>query len=202
MIYRQIQINSTVKVIDNGETYVNFSEMFQLMGFKDKAKNKSFDYGTQATVFAIDQHPAEHHTLYALVDSEGRECLISERGIELVEHEAHVSRVTFESVLTRLTEIESKLDQYAQFIASQNKPQTAVEWLVSELLSYDWSDSESRLEICMTLDKFAEIKGIALGMEMKQNTNQLTEIISNLEEDGLYAIKGIKDKLDNVKNCK
>lgn len=201
MKHTQIKINDKVRVIDNGETYVNYSEMFQLMGFKDKSKNKSFEYGTQATVFAIDRHPGERHELYGLVDSEGNECLITERGIEKIDYEV-VDKSTIDGINDRLAKIESRLDTLANKLTQPEKSETAVEWLVSELLAYDWSDSESRLEICMTLDKFAEIKGIALGMEMKQNTSQLTEILSNLEEDGLYAIKGIKDKLDNVKNCK
>ena len=168
MIYRQIQINSTVKVIDNGETYVNFWEMFQLMGFKDEAKNKSFEYGTQATVFAIDQHPTEHHTLYALVDSEGNECLISERGIELVEYTA-VDTSTIDRINDRLAKIESQLDQLAKHTMQPAKPRTAVEWLIEELTGFDYGDTEDYYDICLSTDKFTEIKTKALQMEKQQN---------------------------------
>jgi hypothetical protein len=169
MIYRQIQINDTVKVIDSGEVYSGYTEMFARMGFKDTTGNKPFGYGTVATVFAIDTHLEHRNTLYALVDSEGRECLISERGIELVEYTA-VDTSTIDRINDRLAKIESQLDTLANRLNKPKKSQTAVEWLIDELKSYDSNDGKDYYDICVSVSKMVEIKTKALEMEKQQNS--------------------------------
>lgn len=169
MARSKIKINDKVWVVDNGETYVNYSEMFQLMGFKDKKINKSFEYGTVATVFAIDRHPGERHELYGLVDSEGNQCLISKRGIEKIEC-VTVDTSTIDGINDRLAQIESKLDQLATALNKPAKSQTAVEWLIDELKSFDTNDDNEYYDICLSVPKMVEIKTKALQMEKQQNS--------------------------------
>ena len=164
-----IEVNDRVRITDSSETYTTYSEMFLQLGFSNCESNPAWKKGEQGSVFYVGYSSHQSGGLYALVHDDGRECLISERGIELVEYETPVSRVTFESVRTRLTEIESKLDQYAQFIASQNKPQTAVEWFAEELATYDYDSGNETLEILISVGKFKQIKEQALLMEINQN---------------------------------
>ena len=168
-INNQISINDTVRITDSGETYTNYSEKFNELGFKDKKANRSLERGETAIVFNIGYHEEQREVLYALVHEDGRECLISSRGIELVEHQT-VDNITITDVLTRLSEIESKLDQLAKHIVKPAKSQTAVEWLIEELESYDYATANSHYDICISAERFDSIKKAALEMEQKQNS--------------------------------
>jgi hypothetical protein len=163
-----IKINDRVRITDAGECYTLYTEMFRDMGFKNSDKNPVFKTGEEAMVFNIAQHPSQPNTLYALVHDDGRECLISGYGIELV-REVVVDRATIIQISDRLAQLESKLDQLAKHTMQPAKPRTAVEWLIEELTGFDYGDTEDYYDICLSTDKFTEIKTKALQMETKQN---------------------------------
>jgi stress-induced morphogen len=144
--------------------------MFHQMGFKNTDRNPVFNHGVEATVFNIAQHASEPVTLYALVHDDGRQCLISERGVVLVEEPETVNdSVQIDRIIDRLTQIESKLDQLAKHTMKPEKRQTAVEWLSDQLASYDYDSGETNYEILIPSSKFQELKATALEMEQKQN---------------------------------
>jgi hypothetical protein len=89
-------------------------------------------------------------------------------GIELIQ-QTTIDSATISDVLTRLSKIESKLDQLASAINKSEKPQTAVEWLIEELTGFDYGDTDDYYDICLSLKKFQEIKEQALLMETNQN---------------------------------
>ena len=164
----QFKINDRVVITDSGECFTGYTQMFYELGFKNCDSNPGFEEGTIAAIFNICEHPHSNCWLIALVDDEGNECLTSNLGVVLV-RESEVGTTQIDHIIARLSKIESKLDQYAQFIASQNKPKTAVEWLIEELTGFDYGDTEAYYDIYLSTDKFAEIKTKALEMEQQQN---------------------------------
>lgn len=166
-ISKQIDINDTVRITDPGETYTNYSEKFNELGFKNKKVNRAFGKGETAIVFNIGYHEQQREILYALAHEDGRECLISSRGIELVDHKP-VEAAVIEDVLARLSKVESLLDALTTQQSEPVKPQTAVEWLIEELTAYDYGTEDS-YDICLSADKFIEIKTKALEMEKQLN---------------------------------
>ena len=164
----QIKINDTVRVIETGETYTNYTEKFNELGFKNKKVNRAFGKGETAIVFNIGYHEQQRETLYALAHEDGRECLISSRGIELVDYKP-VEAAVIEDVLARLTKVESLLDALTTQQSEPEKPQTAVEWFVHELTAYDYGTEGDYYDICVSADKFEQLKSRALEMEKQLN---------------------------------
>jgi hypothetical protein len=80
-----------------------------------------------------------------------------------------IDTATITQINDRLAKIESKLDQLAKSMPQPAKPKTAVEWLIDELTSYDYDSQDDYYDICLSTDKFTEIKTKALQMETKQN---------------------------------
>jgi len=164
----QFRINDRVVVTDSGECFTGYSQMFHELGFRKLDSNPGFEEGTSARIFNICQHPHSDCWLIALVDDEGHECLSSNLGVVLV-GESAADNTQINSIIARLTEIESKLDQLAKHTQQPAKPRTAVEWLIEELTGFDYGDTEDYYDICLSTDKFTEIKTKALQMETKQN---------------------------------
>jgi hypothetical protein len=163
-----IKINDMVRVIKPGKTYTTHTDMFQLMRFKNEYENSAWNRGEVGRVFDISIHQDENKILYALVHADGRECLISERGIELV-NESAVDAATITQIIDRLAKIESRLNQLAKHVAVPDEPKTAVEWFAEELATYDYDSGDESLEILISLDRFKQIKEEALLMEANQN---------------------------------
>jgi len=164
----QFRINDRVVVTDSGECFTGYSQMFHELGFKNCDSNPGFEEGTSARIFNICQHPHSDCWLIALVDDEGHECLSSNLGVVLV-GESAADNTQINSIIARLAKIESKLDQLAKSMPQPAKPRTAVEWLIEELTGFDYGDTEDYYDICLSTDKFTEIKCKALQMETKQN---------------------------------
>lgn len=138
------------------------------MGFKNSDKNPVFKTGEEAMVFNIAQHPSQSITLYALAHEDGRECLISKDGIELV-REMVIDTATITQINDRLAKIESLLDQLTKPTSVPEKPKTAVEWFAEELATYDYDGGEECYDILLSTDRFEKIKAQALEMEANQN---------------------------------
>ena len=112
-----IEVNDRVRITNSGETYTTYSEMFLQLGFSNCESNPAWEKGEQGSVFYVGY--SSHHSggLYALVHDDGRECLISGRGIELVQ-QAVTDNTQIDHIFARLTEIESKLDSAASEAAA------------------------------------------------------------------------------------
>lgn len=167
-IKNQIKINDTVRITDPGETYTNYSEKFNELGFKNKKVNRSLERGETAIVFNIGYHEQQREILYALAHEDGRECLISSRGIELVDYKP-VEAAVIEDVLARLSKVESLLDALTTQQSEPVKSLTAVEWFVHELTAYDYGSEGDYYDICVSADKFEQLKSRALEMEKQLN---------------------------------
>jgi hypothetical protein len=163
-----IKINDMVRIKNSGKTYTTHRDAFTSMGFKNKYENSAWNRGEVGRVFGISTHEYDKKTLYAVVHSDGRECLISAMGIELV-NESVVDHATINSIITRLAKIESQLDQLAKHVAVPDEPKTAVEWFAEELATYDYDSGDGQLEIFISLKQFNQIKQQALLMETNQN---------------------------------
>jgi hypothetical protein len=164
----EFEINDRVVITDSGECFTGYSQMFDELGFKNCDSNPGFEEGTSARIFNICKHPHSNCWLIALVDDEGNECLTSNLGIMSL-RETAVGITQIDSIITRLTEIESKLDQLAKSMPQPAKPQTAVEWLVEKLTGFDYGDTEGYYDICLSVPMMVEIKATALQMEKQQN---------------------------------
>jgi hypothetical protein len=77
----QYSVGDFVKIVSSGCTYSTYDRMFKKMGFNNTKSNESWDDGDVGQIFAIDNHPDFGGFIYALVDKDGRECLMSEAGI-------------------------------------------------------------------------------------------------------------------------
>jgi hypothetical protein len=164
----QFRINDRVVVTDSGECFTGYSQMFHELGFRKLDSNPGFEEGTSARIFNICQHPHSDCWLIALVDDEGHECLTSNLGVVLV-GESAADNTQINSIIARLAKIESQLDQLAKSMPQPAKSQTAVEWLIEELTSYDYDSQDDYYNICLSFDKLNEIEKTALEMEAKQN---------------------------------
>lgn len=71
---------------------------------------------------------------------------------------------------------------------------TSIEWLKQEFQKYG---SPSSCEVLW--ETFDELIEEAQEMNKAERISVLEEIISRLEEDGLYALQGIKHTLENLK---
>lgn len=163
-----IKINDMVRVIRPGKTYSTNREMFIRMGFKDTVSNSSWNEGEVGRVFDISIHQDDKKTLYALVHADGRECLISAAGIELVQ-EIVIDRDIIAKMNDRIAELESKVYQLNGLLTQPAKPKTAVEWFADEIATYDYDSGNGQLEIFISQKQFNQIKEQALLMETNQN---------------------------------
>jgi hypothetical protein len=92
---RKYQIGDFVRVTEPGETYDSYDEIFKELGFVNKKTNPSFDSGTPAQIFGMTSHPRTGETMLALVDSEGKECLICEDGVEPLSYQRKKQNTVF-----------------------------------------------------------------------------------------------------------
>lgn len=80
-----MQIGDTVRIINLGKVYSNFSDVFESMGFKHKRHNHSSSdqQGQHAVVFGKQLHPGSFSAmLYGIQLKNGEQLLIGEKGIE------------------------------------------------------------------------------------------------------------------------
>jgi hypothetical protein len=77
------KVGDEVVVVSNGKTYDTLKHAFWFLGLKNCNKNEEFQNNTKAKVFGICKHGSRSNNIYALRDSEGNECVISEEGIKL-----------------------------------------------------------------------------------------------------------------------
>jgi hypothetical protein len=73
-----------VCVTDSGETYTSYRDKFKELMFKDKERNDSWSDGTEGIVFGISK-TSDNRVIFAVRHSSGKECLISEAGVRLVD---------------------------------------------------------------------------------------------------------------------
>lgn len=76
-----------VRIVRPGSTYSRYTDIFIKLNFNDTVDNPSWKMGDVGQIFDICEHPDRPIKLYALVDKDGRECLIGEDGIELLKFE-------------------------------------------------------------------------------------------------------------------
>jgi hypothetical protein len=165
---KAIKINDRVRIIDAGEIYTNFSEMFRRLGFANTEKNADCEDEDVGTVFNIDYHEMQRNeTVYAVRTNDGRECLISGRGIQLVED--YQPDPSASSISLRLSLIEARLDKLTRLLEDRGKQQTAVEWFADQLTTFDYDSGDDEYEILISRNRFDRIKDTALEMESKQN---------------------------------
>jgi hypothetical protein len=66
------------------ETYTSYRDKFKELLFKDKERNDSWSNGTEGVVFGISK-TSDNRVVFAVRHSSGKECLISEAGVRLVD---------------------------------------------------------------------------------------------------------------------
>lgn len=76
------KVGDWVRVVDCGKAYASYERKFKELGFKDKEYNYVESSGVCGKVFAISKHEYSGSTLYAVDLKDGKQCLISENGIE------------------------------------------------------------------------------------------------------------------------
>jgi len=80
----KFKIGGYVWVVEPGNTYPQFVDMFEQMLFDNKIENLAMPRYTKAKVFAIGKHPAPAHrstVLYGIVDNSGKQTLVGESGL-------------------------------------------------------------------------------------------------------------------------
>lgn len=82
--YNGIQRGMAVVITDAGETYSTYGHMFKRLLFKDKERNDMWSNGTEGVVFGISM-TSDNRVVFAVRHSSGKECLISEAGVRLVD---------------------------------------------------------------------------------------------------------------------
>ncbi len=78
-------IGDRVKVISPRDTYTSYSGMFKKLGFQNEKDNPSLKKDTEATIFNIGNHESGGALLIAIRTDDGREALMGQRGIKLIE---------------------------------------------------------------------------------------------------------------------
>jgi hypothetical protein len=85
------EIGGKVKIWDIGYMYTTYTKMFHKLGFKKPEECKAFPKGkkeslenTIFTIFNIGVHDYSSTKLYAIVDAEGNQYLLSKRGLEFL----------------------------------------------------------------------------------------------------------------------
>ena len=82
--YNGIRRGVAVVITDAGETYSTYGHMFKRLLFKDKERNDMWSNGTEGVVFGISM-TSDNRVVFAVRHSSGKECLISEAGVRLVD---------------------------------------------------------------------------------------------------------------------
>jgi beta-phosphoglucomutase-like phosphatase (HAD superfamily) len=78
---------------------------------------------------------------------------------------------------------------------------TSIEWLIEQIKEYDFTPPSNNEEYVILMTKWIFDAKIDEAKELHkaERIAQLEEIVSRLEEDGLYALPGIKHTLENLK---
>jgi hypothetical protein len=82
--YNGIRKGMAVVIEDEGETYSSYRDIFVQLLFQDKERNSSWCNGTEGVVFGITK-ASDGRVVFAVRHSIGKECLISEAGVRLVD---------------------------------------------------------------------------------------------------------------------
>lgn len=82
---KNFKVGDKVIITDSGESYTTYSDMFEKMGFSDTKRNGGWENGEEGIVFAVEQHPTYANIILALRHLDGRECLIGEKGVRLID---------------------------------------------------------------------------------------------------------------------
>lgn len=76
------ELGERVTVIDDGNTYTSYSEVFKIAGFKNKKSNSGLTNGSIAKVFWRGFHENGRDMLYAIRDTRGIEALVNQKAIK------------------------------------------------------------------------------------------------------------------------
>jgi hypothetical protein len=96
---QKIKVGDRVEVVNPNNTYSIYGSMFIKMGFTNTEDNNSWEKGEVGIVFAVDKHPVTDVTLIAIRHSDGREVLMGEEGVELIENVKGVYTVDKQFIL-------------------------------------------------------------------------------------------------------
>lgn len=81
----KVKIGDRIRIISSGNRYTSFDRAFKAIGFKNTVENIAGYNGDKGTVFYITKHPGERDkTLIAINLDNGKQCLINETGIEVI----------------------------------------------------------------------------------------------------------------------
>ena len=81
------EIGQVVEIVNPGETYPTYKEIFEKLGFRNRIENSGFENGEIAQIFNVTMHPVTGATMLALVNKNGKECLIGHNGVRLLKFE-------------------------------------------------------------------------------------------------------------------
>lgn len=85
-LVNKFYISQMLVIKDPKHTYTLYDKMFEKLDFYNKEVNPALPEGTVVQVFAWHLHEEyPERFIYAVVDSEGNECLMAEEGLSEVE---------------------------------------------------------------------------------------------------------------------
>lgn len=90
-MHTDIQVGDIVNIIDYGNSYTAYTDMFILMGFKNTVRNTITgepNLKDRWEVFSIRGHDNKSHILFGIRNEAGNELLMNENGIKLCEKKA------------------------------------------------------------------------------------------------------------------
>jgi hypothetical protein len=89
----QFKVGDILKVVNSGDCYSSYSEMFYRMKFVNTDHNDSHDHGTIVQVFNVDYHPSQEVAIYAVRSEDGFEALYGAEGLQKLQFNKRATTV-------------------------------------------------------------------------------------------------------------